>query len=530
LLTAFFAQAAVSPGRQRTFRWLVGCHLGMVLGCVWCVLHFSRVGALVAACVLLTAGIVEGAMLIGWRLTQLPKSQALEFLLVSPIRAGGVLLAEACVGLGRLALVTLSGLPILILLVNAGYLDLVDVAPLLAMPFTWGAITGLSLTAWAYEPAAVRRWAERFMFLMTVIYLVVGVLAGEHLADWLKGLPADIGQWCIEGVRAFHAYNPFAVIAYWIAEDPRIAWERMAGVEAASLCLVLLLLLRTALRLRGHFHERHYLPAIDRKKDRRQAPGDQPLSWWAVRRVTQYSGRVNLWLAGGFGLIYSLYTIMGPLWPNWLGRSVFQVFDQAGGVPLWATALTVLAAVPAAYQYGLWDSSAQDRCRRLELLLLTSLGGVDYWRAAVLAAWRRGRGYLAIAVLLWAAAAISGSISPLRALAGVAAGVVLWGLYFALGFWAFSRGIQANKLGLLLTVGLPLAAYCLVKLGWPGLSGLLPPGSVYYAATVAPPWTWIIGAATGAIIMLVTARWAMRRCETELRHWYSEHHGSMVLD
>ena len=42
--------------------------------------------AMIAGNVLLVLGIVEGALLIGWRLAQLPKSQALEFLLVSPLR------------------------------------------------------------------------------------------------------------------------------------------------------------------------------------------------------------------------------------------------------------------------------------------------------------------------------------------------------------------------------------------------------------------------------------------------------------
>src|SRR5205807_3156786 len=238
---------------------------------------------------------------------------------------------------------------------------------------------------------------------------------------------------------------------------------------------------------------------------------DRPLSWWAVRRVSEYSGRVNLWLAGSFGCLFAIYTVAGDHWPSWLGRQVFVIFEQKmGGVPGLATALVVLSAVPAAFQYGLWDSNTQDRCRRLELLLMTELGPDDYWSAAAAAAWKRGWGYFFVALILWLAAALAGKIDWPQALAGVAAGVVLWGLYFALGFWAFSRGIQANKLGLLLTVGLPLAAYCLVKLGWPGLSGLLPPGSVYYAATVAPPWTWSIGASAGAIFMLVMARWAMR--------------------
>ena len=49
---------------------------------------------------------------VGWRLTQLPKSQALEFLLVSPLRPRRLLFAEALVGLAQLGLVTLSGLPV----------------------------------------------------------------------------------------------------------------------------------------------------------------------------------------------------------------------------------------------------------------------------------------------------------------------------------------------------------------------------------------------------------------------------------
>ena len=76
-----------------------------------------------------------------------------------------------------------------------------------------------------------------------------------------------------------------------------------------------------------------------------------------------------------------------------------------------ATALMLLATVPAAFQYGLWDSSAQDRCRRLELLLLTRLDARDYWEAAAAAAWRRGRGYFAVAVLLWAAATAAASVT-----------------------------------------------------------------------------------------------------------------------
>ena len=142
---------------------------------------------------------------------------------------------------------------------------------------------------------------------------------------------------------------------------------------------------RASGRLMGHFHERHYQPAVDRSASVRARVGDRPLAWWAVRRVAQYSGRINLWLAGGFGVLYALYVVAGPRWPDWLGRGVFVLCDEAGGVAALTTGLVLLAAVPAAFQYGLWDSNAQDRCRRLELLLLTDLEARDYWHAAAAA-------------------------------------------------------------------------------------------------------------------------------------------------
>src|SRR5262249_28652472 len=157
----------------------------------------------------------------------------------------------------------------------------------------------------------------------TSIYLVVGVLAGEHLAAWLRCLPADAGLWVVNGIEGFHRYNPFAVVQFWFHEPAYVSGERMLVVEIVALVAVACLLIRTAGRLHGHFHERHYQPVLSNRDARRGTPGDQPLSWWAVRRVTQYSGRVNLWLAAGFGCLYSLYTLAGPRWPSWLGRSVF---------------------------------------------------------------------------------------------------------------------------------------------------------------------------------------------------------------
>jgi hypothetical protein len=404
MLRSFFALAAQSPTRQQAFRQLVFTHLLVLLGGAVAVqvyaasVGYRGAGASILGHILLIAGIVEGAMLIGWRLTQLPKSQALEFLLVSPLHPPRLFLAEALVGITRLAWVTLAGLPGLILLAADGYLDQVDIIPLLLMPFTWGCITGLGLTTWAYEPRRVRRGFERVMLLGIGLYLGVGVVVAENLrqvSDGLRGvelpefsvgnvtLPSlNLGQVFFFGFEAFHLYNPFAVMEYWLMPfamlkpNMQMALNRMVGLEIAALAAVILLMARAAHRLKGHFHERHYRPIADKSNGNRGTIGDWPLSWWAVRRVTEYSGRVNLWLAGSFGLLFAFYIVAdcplvqeiagGSLWPNWLGRKVFEIFEEKmGGVPGLATALVVLAAVPAAFQYGLWDSNTQDRCRRL---------------------------------------------------------------------------------------------------------------------------------------------------------------------
>lgn len=521
----FFTLAAVSPSRQRALRMLLAGHvaaLGMTaLGLQW-------IGALARPLavgnVVLIAGIIEGALLVGWRLTQLPKSQALEFLLVSPLRPARVLLAEALVGLSRLALTTLSGLPILMLLIIQGTIYAADVATLLVVPFIWGAVTGLGLTAWAYESDLVRRWGERFVVILILLYLVVGVLAAEHLPQWLTALPAGWGRPILRAFEAFHEYNPFGVIRFAMQVSPAWAQERIAFVEWLGVGLAVVLLARAALRLQGHFQDWHYRPVLAVNDRLRPAVGDRPLAWWAVKRVSRYSGRINLWLAGGFGTLFACYTVFENVWPSWLGRQVFVTFENLGGIPMLTTALVLLAAVPAAFQYGLWDANAHDRCRRLELLLLTDLDSRAYWQAAATAAWRRGRGYFVVALLLWLAALLAGKLEVTQMLAALAAGVVLWGLYFALGFRAFAKGLQANTLGVALTVMLPIATWLLLAGGWPELSRWLPPGSVY-GAVQGITWSGMAGVLVAGLTALMIARNAQERCDQDLRRWYQAHHG-----
>lgn len=525
-LSPFFALAAVSPTRQRTFRFLAGAHVASLALAVTA-MHFSGIvrPPILLGNFLLVAAIVEGALLVGWRLTQLPKSQALEFLLVSPLRPPLVFLAEALVGISRLALVTLAGLPVLIFLIANGFLFPGDLPALLLVPFLWGAVAGLTLTFWAFEPAGVRRWGERLLAGSVVFYLVVGVLAGENLPRWLGILPSFAAGWFLDIFRGLHEHNPFGVMKYAMENPPHWAWLRVAWISVVGALLALAFLTRAALRLHGHFQDEHYRPVILDEKKKRQDVGDQPLTWWAVKRVTKFSGRINLWLAGGFALMYAAFTIFEASWPAWLGRQVFTVFDRMGGIPVLATALVLLAAVPAAFQYGVWDSNASDRCRRLELLLLTRLDGPAYWHASACAAWNRGRGYFAVALLLWTAALIADKATLAQVLASLSGGVILWALYFALGFRAFSRGMQANLLGLALTLGLPLATILLAQRGWHFLAGLLPPGTVYFPTAAAQSWAWMLGPLLAGLAALIIARRSLLHCDAQLRRWYDLHHG-----
>jgi len=530
MLAPFFSLAMRAPARQAAFRRAAIAHLAFVGAATAVALARPTAGVMqVLAYGFLGAGIVEGAVLLGWRMTQLPKSQALEFLLTSPVQPRRVFLAESLVGLGRLVLVQLAGVPAFFPLVIQGVLNPTDLLLLVAMPLLWGAVAGLGLTVWAYETRLVRRLGELVALFGILVYLTVGVLAGEHLKSWLDAMPAAVADPLFDAFKALHTYNPFAVMAFWFDPTfgvPVVARERAVLVGGIGFGLAGLLFVRGMGRLRGHFHDRHYRPITDTRATQTERIGERPLSWWAVRRVMEYSGRVNIWLAGGFGVVYAAYLLAGDHWPAWMGRMVFDIFERMGGAPALVTGLVVLAAVPAAFQYGLWDSTVQDRCRRLELLLLTSVDGGDYWHASLSAAWRRGRGYMLVAALLWAALAISGRATPAQVMASVAAGVMLWSFSFVVGFAAFSSGMQANGLGSLLTLGMPLMAAALMRTGVPVLASLTPPGAVYSALTDPPSLGWLPGPMLTGIAAVWLARRVVGRCEGYLRGWYDRNQGT----
>lgn len=524
MLHSFFVAAMLAPGRHLTFRRTVGLHVLLLSALAWAATPatLTTVGYLV-----LVVGIVEGAALVGWRLTQLPKSQALEFLLVSPLRPRGLFLGEALVGVCRFALVCASGLPVFVGMLSAGVIEPSDLWPLLLMPFAFGVVAGLGITAWAYEPKWVRRVGEVVAGVGVLVYLVVGILAGEHLRLWLAKLPPAWAEAAYQTVMTLHHGNPFGVVRNWF--DPGrsgpLVWDQFWTLHRIAAAAVGLLLLRGAGRLKGHFHDRHYTPLTSARAAQSEHIGDRPLSWWAVRRVMEFSGRSNLYLAGGFSALYAAFIVAGDSWPPWMGRLVFQIFETWGGAPMVATAMVVMATVPAAFQYGLWDSTVPDRCRRLELLLLTELSGRDYWRASLASAWRRGRGYLGVAAMLWAALAVSGRVTWVQAGAAAVGGAAVWVFAFAVGFRAFCTGNQASGVASLLTLGMPLVLVALLRAGWETAAAFVPTAAAYLPLRDGLSLSWLAGLVLVAGASAALARRGLDRCDAELRAWYDANQG-----
>ncbi|VTS00717.1 hypothetical protein [Tuwongella immobilis] len=527
---AFFSLAMLAPNRQYSLRAFTVAHICAVAG-LFLLLSPTESGRITLGLSLLILGIFEGGALIGWRLTQMPKSQAMEFLLVSPLQPKRLFLAEAMVGLARFTLISLTGVPVILILASNVAVEWGELPPLIIMPWTWGMLTGLILTTWAYEPLLVRRIGEIIMAIGTLIYLVVGVLAAERLIFWLQELPAPFGEWLYLSIVFAKDYNPFGVMQNWFSDDRVVAIsiERMIQVQLFAMGMIALLLTRCAWRLKGHFHDRHYKPINSGRVNESDAIGDAPLSWWAVRRVMEYSGRVNLYLAGGFTLLYSLYLVAGDRWPAWLGTNTFTVIEMFGGAPMLATALLILASVPGAFQYGLWDSSVQDRCRRLELLLLTELQPLDYWHAARKAALKRGLGYGFVAGVLIAAMVFGGHISPLQGIGCAAAAVIMWCFSFVIGFRSFGNGSQANGLGSVLTLGCPILIAGFMQAELPLLAGLVPHGGIYLALVHPADFTWAIGTLIVGGLTLWLARSSIRRCDSDLRSWYDQNQGQQTI-
>jgi hypothetical protein len=528
-LNPFIVAGMRSHSRQGAFRRSVVAHTSIHLGLALLLLRDSRLSTIqFVAYFSIALAIIEGAFFLGWRLTQLPKSEAMEFMLVSPVQSHQFFFAEASVSFTRYVFIQLASLPIWIVVIQYGVLTTMDLPGLILIPLLWGAIIGFGLVVWAYETRTIRLIGQIVSLMAILIYLIVGVLAGERLGIWLNELPGEWSARIASTLMLMQQFNPFGVIKNYL--DPRIpaslAMTSFLQLQLIGLGLLIAFWVRAACRLKGHFQDLHYFPLSNHRSEQTHLIGQYPLTWWTVKRVMNYSGEVNLWLAGGFCLIYSAYILAGDSWPRWLGVMAFQMIDRMGGPAILITGLVSMAAVPAAFQYGLWDPSAQDRCKRLELLLLTDLEGKDYWHAACQAAWKRGRGYLLVALLLWLALLHSGSLSFVQFLASLSSSAILIGFTFAVGFWCFRSGNQSNGIGSFLVLGVPILVFFMLRN--PALShfvSFLPQGGIYLALTSLPDFSWMLGQLFLAGVTILLTRHAIQTCEKSLRIWYDQHVG-----
>jgi hypothetical protein len=476
---------------------------------------------------LLIAGIVEGALVLGWRLTQLPKSRSLEPLLLSPTPAWQTMLGEQLVGLTQLAFLSLSTLPIFAILIALGWMEPLQAAVAVGLGFAWGCLVGVGLSWWAFEPDRFRRWGERVILLGTVAFLLFFGLFADRSRYFLYQLPLNGGEYVSKALLWTHQNNPFDLV-HRIAAGREPLLVDVLAMTAGCLAIALATAVRSAFRLKGHYIDKNYRPVADDGRKRREPVGDRPVTWWAVRRVNEYPGRVNLYLAGGAAALYALFLVVGEKnWPVMMGRQIFDIYEKAGGVGGFATLLIVLAGVPAAYQYGLWDSSIPERCKRLETFLPTKLDASDYLHASVRASWNRGRGYFLAAALLLIAGYVDRRYGIWELAFAIAAGAVLLAFNFAVAFRYFARSRGNTSLGFLLTVVVPLSVWALGSNGGAGFARMLPPGLVFYATSRGSPPAdqfamLVVFVGIAAYLLLQ----AYDKFDQEIRSWYDQHQGS----
>ncbi len=523
----FFVLAGRSPTRQYLWRWMICLHFFVLISAAFVPTSFRR-GELIGHALLLVS-IVEAAILIGWRLAQWPKHQAIELLLTSPLSGPACIAAELLIGTVQMLFLTVASLPIFMLLkfttpirTRSDQQLLVETINPLIIPFSmmWGLTLGMGIVWWAYERREVRRVLEKISMAGVLTFIIGGAMIGKQsiaLLNRMPDLPAKIIQ-TVLGLT--YDLNPFVVIQHIHFPYAELAPKHAVMSGLVSLGMLAFFCLRILFRLKPHYIDYHYGPGRGKLQGKRGTIGDWPLTWHAVRRVSRYSGLANVYLAGGFSLLFSGMLIVGPAnWPTWAGRDVLLMFEQIFGVTGIMTGLVLLAAVPAAYQFGLWDPSPTERLKKLELLLLTDLQPRDFLAASWSASAHRGGWYLSFALILLAAGNWAGRFTPMQATLILMAMIGLIGLYFAIGFYFLAR-TTSTLVGMTLCVVFPALTYFDMTRSGGSLGQFLPTGTLT-GAIQNPTWLLagiVILQASVAIGLLIHAT---RQLDTQLRQWYS---------
>lgn len=487
---------------------------------------------------LLTA-IVCGGFLTAWRVTQLPKSRSYEFHLLTPSGDWELVAGEILAGMIRTAVVVVATAPLLFALWGAEWLSGAGCVALLVVPLVGGWLSGLIMAVVAYEPPWFRRLVERLVLLVVLAYLVVFGLLGHFfmpkILTWWAGLTGTPAATFAQVGATTRYLNPFRLLGAISSEPGSALVLRLAVVTAVLLLVAGLCFARLVVRLRVHYEEENYYQSGGRRGSKRTI-GANPLAWWTWRRVSQFRGRINLYLTWTTLGLYGCWMLFETHWPPWLAMSQLQMIRTLGGEALLTVAALQLAVVPMAFLNGLWDSNSQQRVQRLELLLITPLAGRDFLRASAVAAWTRGKGYLWGALGIVLAAVASGRITWVDA-----AGITLLGgsyllLCFAVAFRNFAR-VQSDQAvsvrGLVWSVGMPLLTFALFRLGNHTLAAATPLGGVFVLAlptaeraawvTCTLPEVWTITGSVSAMCLiasLVLLRSALRNFDHEIHHWF----------
>ena len=488
----------------------------------------------------LVSGLIVGGLMGGWRLAQLPKSRAVELHLITPLSDWTHLGGELVVGTIRTATLLLGAVPVVALAGGLGWLRPVDATILVLLPMLGGWLAGLLLAMIAYEPSWVRRWLERGVLLAVMVYLVMLGLLGQ----WV--VPRLIGWWnwhtavpdapLARVSRAAGYVNPFALLMSAGRQTGEPTWTQLAAVGGLLMLAGGAALVRMRFRLRKHYDELHFGLRATRRR-RGSTVGTRPLAWWTARRVSRFKGRVNLYLMWATAGLYGARLLCGESWPGWLATAQLDLLERMGGAALLAAASVQLAVVGAAFLSGLWDSTASQRMRRLELLLVAPLEGRDFFVASAVAAWVRARGYFVGMLVVVLAAALAGHITWPAAAMAVALAAAYFFVSLAVAFRNFARLPDDRTVGLwglAWSVGWPLVALALFRVGLARTATLTPLGAVYLATLPADArgaltgWTpavfWTFATAAMVCWLMIAGRlvWhALKTFDAEIRHGFA---------
>ena len=183
----FLLTATRSPARQQMFRrFLVIEIIVLAVAILLCAARRDTAVLAIVGDASLLLGIVQGALIIGWRLVQWPKSQALETLLLANLSSAAVMRGEQFVGIVQLVALALASVPILSFAIVMGWLPLLSVWLIPLNMLLASSVVGFGLVWWVYEPLWLRRWGERLAGTLLIAYFVVGGLAGEHTLPLLR--------------------------------------------------------------------------------------------------------------------------------------------------------------------------------------------------------------------------------------------------------------------------------------------------------------------------------------------------------